>query len=299
MPARGLRRQCGHVALALLALVGCGPVLDEGVERGGPAPLVVDAPIAWPAEGARLTPPPVVVPEVLRGVVVAVDAGHGAPGNTGARSARCEDEQDLVLPIAEQVADVLDAGGLTVLRLRPPGERPTYDARLRALADSAAVLMVSVHADVRLPASAWSPTPGCEALVSHGQPGFSTLWSDEDPTLAPGRRALADALAARLRQTGLPAYDGQDYTGIYEQTGPGVFVDRHRPARRVRFLRRPAVPSAIVEVAHLLDPDASLRIREPAVKAALAHAIAGGIVDALMEDRAVLPTDGAAPAGRR
>jgi len=270
------------VVLGLLAACA-GPVRDTDVHRTGPAPLTLDDPVPWPEPGASLAPPPIVVPQALRGAVVAIDAGHGAPGNTGARSCFCRDEQDVVLPIAEQVARVLERGGLRVVRLRPPDTAPTYSQRLATLADSGAALMVSVHADVRLPAQPWQPTPDCQALVGRGQLGFSVLWSDEQAALTPSRRTLAHDLAARLRATGLPAYDGQDYVGKYERSAPGAFVDRHPPRRRVRFLRRPRVPSAIVEVGHLLDPRAARRLEEPAVQVALAHAIAGGVIDALTE----------------
>lgn len=241
-------------------------------------------PIPWPRPGAPLDPLPLVVPERLVGTTVAVDAGHGSGKNHGANSCFCIDEQDVVLPIAEATADTLERAGLTVVRLRPPGTRPSYSERLATLARSEAVAMISVHADVRLPAEPWMPNLDCEALISEGQTGFTVLWSDEQPELAPERRHLATTLATHLSAAGLPAYDGRDYVGKYEGTDPGVFVDRHAPRQRVRFLRAPAVPSVIVEVGHLLDIQEHERLLEPHVIHTLGHVLAAGVIESLSKE---------------
>lgn len=273
--------------LALWAAAGCSaavePVVDDSVILGGPAPMILPQVPVWPRPGARLHPPPLVIRPELQGTWVAVDAGHGAPRNFGANSCRCIDEQDVVLPIAEAVGDALEAAGLRVLRLRRLGEWPTYTTRLRRLAASQSVLMISIHGDARMPADPWMPNLDCEALISTDQPGFSVLWSDEHDDRTEGRRELAHALADSLRQTGLPPYDGRDYGTVYEQTEVGAFVDRHTPRKRIRFLRAPTVPSAIVEVGHLLDPDESERLLEPEVHEILGHAITVGVVEYLSE----------------
>lgn len=269
----------------LLLMVACGPASTVVRVPASPARLPVHERPAWPAEAALLHPQSVVVPARLAGRIVAIDAGHGAPGNTGARSARCRAEADVVEPVARMVAETLRQAGLEVVELRPPGERPTYTERLRRLQASGAELMISIHGDIRGEGRPWSPSEGCAGLRLDGERGFSVLWSDEDPARTPARERLARALGARLSAVGLPAYAGGDYVGLYDPTrgAPGVFVDRHLPRQRIRFLRRPTVPSVIVETHHLLDPDEEARWREPAVHRAFAQALLAGVVDVLAD----------------
>lgn len=274
--------------LGLLAAVACGPeptTVDTDVVAGPIAPISLPAVPVWPTHGAQLDPQPIVHRAALQGVVVAIDAGHGTGRNFGANSCRCIDEQDVVLPIAEAAAEALEQAGLEVIRLRRPGRWPSYGRRLQQLEQSGAVAMISVHADARLPAEPWMPNLDCEALISEDQPGFSVLWSDEHPDRIEARHGLARAVAARLQGAGLPPYDGRDYVGAYEQTEVGVFVDRHAPRQRIRFLRAPAVPSVIAEVGHLLDPDESERLLEPKTIQSLGHALAGGMIDFLAEEQ--------------
>lgn len=263
-------------------LVGCGSVSEaRSVRLGGAAPLTRQTWSAWPAADVALAPTPVVVPAALHGRIVAIDAGHGAPGNRGARSARCVDEEAWTLPLAERISAQLEAAGLRVVRLRSPGERPSYGQRLRRLADGGAELMVSVHGDIRGRGRPWRTAEGCDSQILRGGWGTSVLWSDEHPARTAQRRRLAHHLAHRLDAAGFTSYDGADYVGLYAQTAPGAFVDRHAPRQRIAFLRRPAVPSVIVEVGHLLDPDVEDRLGAPRVQAALAQAVLGGVVDTL------------------
>ena len=83
---------------------------------------------------------------------------------------------------------------------------------------------------------------------------------------------------------GLGAYDGRDYPGLYldDPEQPGAFIDR----RFLYVLRKPAVPSVIVETHHFLDLEEVARWNEPRTLEAFAAAVAGALVDALsLEDR--------------
>ncbi|MFK7930734.1 MAG: N-acetylmuramoyl-L-alanine amidase [Myxococcota bacterium] len=268
--------------LGFLAVTSCGTsTLSVVAEPGGAALPVVSPSPDWPRSGVRLSPPPVVVPASLQGRVIAIDAGHGAPGNTGAQSATCRAEADVVLPIAEAVAEYLENAGLSVVRLRPPGQSPSYSRRLARLSASEAELMISIHGDIRGQGVPWDAPDGCDGLWLAGQWGTAVLWTDEDPTRTEGRRRLAHALSQRLASTNFVPYDGENYESLYETSAPGAFISRHRPGSRIGFLRKPSVPSVIVEVGHLLDPSVEDRLGEPRVRAALAQAILGGVVDTL------------------
>ena len=77
---------------------------------------------AWPAESARLQP---LTPRFDPGFGkrrVAIDPGHGAPGNSGNRSAFCRDEQDFTLSLAEDLSRALTrTGHFEVLQTRSGG----------------------------------------------------------------------------------------------------------------------------------------------------------------------------------
>jgi len=141
--------------------------------------------------------------------------------------------------------------------------------------------MISLHGDIRGSGQAWVAPNGCEGLRLDGHLGTAVLWSDEDPTRTPERRRLAHALAARLEAARFVAYDGQSYESLYDTSATGAFISRHRPGSRIGFLRKPAVPSVIIEVGHLLDPAVEDRLSEAPVRGALAQAVLGGVVDAL------------------
>ena len=62
---------------------------------------------------------------------------------------------------------------------------------------------------------------------------------------------------------------------------PGVFVDRHAAAQRIFVLRRPSMPSVILETHNALEPREAERWSELATIDAAADALAGALVDAL------------------
>lgn len=242
---------------------------------------MVSAPPAWPAPEARLTP--LAAPEMPPGEPfrLVIDAGHGEPGNLGNRSALCEREATFTLRTQEAVIQRLrQRPGLALSAGRPRGVLIPYTERITTF-DAWADAVVSVHSDARaVEGIGADPATGC--LSGHGANGFSVLWSDEgDAALVARRHHLATAVATRMAQAGFPAYDGGDYPGLYEADPqvPGVFVDRHTPARRIRMLRRTHVPLVIVETHQALDPDEAARWNEPETLDAFASALFSAAVD--------------------
>jgi N-acetylmuramoyl-L-alanine amidase len=156
----------------------------------------------------------------------------------------------------------------------------SYPRRLRDAERFKAEAILSLHADARGMATAWQPAPGTWCWRQDTTPGFAVLYSDRgDPALRGGRRVLGRSLARHLAAAGLLAYDGVDYTGLYlkDEVQAGAFVDR----RFLYLLKRPGVPSVIVETHHSLDFEEASRWREERTLDAFAAAVANGLVEAL------------------
>lgn len=235
----------------------------------------------WPDPDALLTPPLVEFSSDFGVRRIFLDAGHGAARNSGNTSAFCEQEQDVMAALSGPLAAALEATGHFTVRLsRQPDERVPYRDRLQAAQDWGAEAFISLHSDSRGPLTPWEPEPGRRCFRSSDAPGFSVLWSDEGP-LAEARLGLARSLAAAMAGAGFAPYGGGEYEGIYtpDTDTAGVFVDRHAPQRRIMFLRRPVMPSVIIETHHALDPAAVERFRAPDAQAALHASVIAGLAD--------------------
>jgi N-acetylmuramoyl-L-alanine amidase len=241
-------------------------------------------PPRWPALGAPLTAPPLSVPKGFRKKRIYLDAGHGYRGNTGNVSVTCEDEADFTLRVTEELARRLEATGRFHVRVsRKAGKDVSYRSRVAEAELWSADAFVSLHSDARGEATWWQPTPGQWCLRQDTGPGYSVLWADDTAEPLKTRRVtLARALSRRMAEAGFPPYDGADYVGLYDgDAQPGVFVSRHEPGRRIHVLRRPRVPSVIIETHHALDFEEAARWKEARTLEAFAAAVAQGLVDAL------------------
>ncbi len=260
---------------AVIAGGALAAVRGHGAAEAAPAP-------AWPSDDARLAPPSVVFPADFGVKRVVVDAGHGAEDNRGNTSCTCVAEQDFTLAVADRVAARLEASGhFEVRETRVGGERVAYSDRVDDAEAFAADAFVSIHSDVRGHALRWWPTFAESCPIAFGATGFSVLYADEgDGALVARRLDLARALALRLTSTGFAAYaSGYD---LYDSDAtPGVFLDRHAPAQRIFVLRRPSMPSVILETHNALDVRDASRWSEIETIDAAADALAGALVDAL------------------
>ena len=90
------------------------------------------------------------------------------------------------------------------------------------------------------------------------------------------------ALGSAMAQAGFPPYPGADYGSLYEAhpEQPGVFVDRHEPRKRIRMLRRPTMPSVIIETHHAWDRREEARWQEPATLEVFALAVTAALIAA-------------------
>ncbi len=273
-----MRRRRVIVGIAATVLVAGGaaaigasriPSVASKVKRLWTGPQPSDQQ-AWPNPGATLTPPAVAVPDGFGPLRVFIDPGHGAKNNTGNVSSYCRDEQDFTLALARDLARSLETHEAFQVKVsRQQDVLVSYPDRVREANAWKAHAFVSLHSDVRGHSDPWHPRPGLECPRSDDAPGFSVLWSDEGP-LASRRRRLARVFARRMSETGFLAYDGTEYRDLYEQDElvPGVFVDRHVPGKRIYVLRKPRMPSIIVETHNAWDPREARRWELPATRTA-------------------------------
>lgn len=267
--------------LGWLVLVGRAQSAHAQDAAGAP-PAVLPS---WPAPGAPLKVQPLAVPKGFRKQRIYLDAGHGYRDNRGMSSVTCEDEADFTLRVAEDLARRLEATGHFRVRLsHKAGQNVAYPDRISQAEDWRADAFVSIHEDERGMGTPWAPAPGIQCLRRDEATGFSVLWADDTAEPLKTRRVtLARALSQRIAETGFPPYDGVDYEGLYagDPEHPGVFVDRHEPGKHIMVLRRPHVPSVIIETHHALDFEEAARWKEDRTLEAFSAAVAQGLVDAL------------------
>jgi N-acetylmuramoyl-L-alanine amidase len=240
----------------------------------------------FPALDARMTPPPLVFPAGFGLRRVFLDPGHGAPGNTGNQSSYCVDEQDFTLRAAFALAERLRrTGHFDVMLAREGDARIDYHARVEAAARFGAEIFLSLHSDVRgQTGERWIAPSGLECPLSLAAPGFSVLFSDEgEAALSGSRQKLARVIARRMREAGFFPYAGTEYGDLYaaDAGSPGVFVDRHAEGRRIFVLRSTAMPAALIETHHALDPREARRWEEPRTADVFAAAVAAGLIEVL------------------
>lgn len=252
------------------------PASDAAERTDNAATILTPAP--WPASTESLTvlPSPSTIP--ARPFRLFLDAGHGEPTNSGNQSAACEAEQDTMLAIADDLAARLSASPhLQIQRSRSGDARPVYSDRIKQAEAWPADLILSLHSDARGGINLGRSAEGCYQIGDSA--GFSVLWGDDEPSgttgLAARRRDYGTVLSDTLIHAGFTAYDGNDYVGLYQAdtTTRGLFLDTHTPKRRIRMLRRPRVPSLILETHNALDPVELLRWREEKTLASLASVL--------------------------
>jgi N-acetylmuramoyl-L-alanine amidase len=262
------------VGRALLLLTACAAPPAPPPQRAADPP-----PARWP--DAPLRAPALEVPEGWRAPRLLLDAGHGAPDNLGNLGSRCQWEQDFTLDLAHDLARTLQHTGRFDVRVSRQGnERVPYPTRVQQAEAWPADLIISLHSDVRGGTPSAQATAGCPSGVD--SPGYSVLYSDDAPApLREQRARAARTLARHLDATGLGACDCDEYSGLYERDPEhdAVFIDRHQPGSRIYLLRRPRVPSLILETHNAWDPQEVQRWQEPATRDVIARALIGALFE--------------------
>lgn len=260
----------------LIALLSCQPPAASA-----PAPpAVAEAPPppapVWPEPGAPLTEVDVPVHSLDRPIRVYLDPGHGHGTNSGNNGVRCQDEQDVTLELVEDLKLRLEGfGDFEVRTGRPEGSMPSYTTRVTRANEWPADVLLSLHTDARGLITQWEPVPGWSCNWSDGREGFAILVSEEgDATLKQERADLAYAVSRQMAAAGFAPYDGLDYGELYAfGDEPGSFLDR----RGLLMLRRPAMPSVIIEAHHAYDLEEVRRWDEGRTREAFARAVAAAL----------------------
>ena len=182
----------------------------------------------------------------LRGLLVAIDAGHGGT-NIGAVSAASIREKDLTLAIARHLRRELERRGARVLMTRTDDRTVDNGDRVLLLRQRRPALLVSIHVN------------SAGNAAARGTAAFYRYVAF---------RPLAAALYGRMQQqTGLPGW-GLVGSFNFGLNGPTEY------------------PNALVETAFLSNPDDEKALTDPAVQRRMARAMAAGIRDFLKASRA-------------
>ncbi len=210
---------------------------------------------AWSAGALQiqvLAPPAFDPAAPLRGLRIALEAGHGGPTNLGAVGATGVPEKDLNRWAVDALREELAGAGAMVVDIRDGDANPTLTERARRVVASGAQLFISLHANAAGTEGGYLRASGVSSYFKH----------------APSR-ALAAAVQQRLLAT----------TGLADFGLVGNF--NYTPIRRVTEM-----PSMLVEQAFVSHPGDEARLLDPAWRAALARAVREGIGDFLREQAA-------------
>jgi N-acetylmuramoyl-L-alanine amidase len=232
------------------AVPGAGWIRTVRARQAGPDRAVVEvrtpvAPFGWEVErreGAlvlRVRRPPRVQPRApLRGLVIAVDAGHPPAGATGPTGLR---EHEVTLAVAIRLRRMLEARGARVVMTRDDPSPVELAGRIAIARRAGAHAVVSIHADSR---------PG--GVDPRAAGGTRTYYHH------PAAARLAEAVQAGMtRRMGLP--------------DRGV----HRDA--LALVRGEWAPSVLCEGAMLILPEHENALRRPDFQEAYARGIADGL----------------------
>lgn len=237
---------------------------------------------AWPAADAALTLSPAPLP-LTRKLKVYVDAGHGSAGNEGALGCFCQREQVHTLQVATHLASVLARLGPFDVKLSRQDDRGRrYPTRIAEAERWGADAIVSIHADVRGEAWAWSHADGETCWRNDRGTGFAVLWSEDGERALVDRRAkLGRAVSRRLGDAGFERYGGDDYGALYKPDEEALgWIDLRPRKQSVYFLRASSkVPTVIIETHQALAPAEVQRWDETATVDAFALAVANALVD--------------------
>ena len=238
--------------------------------------------------------PPVEVqpaqPHPQRDIIIAVDAGHGGedPGAIGPSGSR---EKDVVLDIARRLAaEVNRTQGFKAVLIRDGDYYLGLRQRTQLAREQKADFFVSVHADAFT-----SPRPqgsSVYALSQRGATSETAQWladsenrsdliggvdgslslRDKDQVL---RGVLLDLTMTATLNDSL-SIGGQ----VLEQLGRVNRLHKSRVEQAgFMVLKSPDIPSLLIEVGFISNPDEERRLRDPVHQQGLATAIFSGLRD--------------------
>ena len=245
-------------------------------------------PVALHTPAPAPPPPPPTAAErqrVDRLIIIAIDAGHGGedPGAIGPTGLR---EKDVVLALALKLRDKLNAvPGMRVMMTRDADFFVPLQDRVRKARRVQADLFVSIHADAFFKPHVRGAS--VFALSTRGASSAAARWMAERENAAD---QVGGVNVARVRdpQVLQAMLDMSTTAQIKDSLQVGREV-LHRIGRVGRLhkpeveqagfavLKAPDMPSILVETAFISSPEEEQRLRDPAFRADLVDALAGGI----------------------
>jgi len=194
----------------------------------------------------RRPPPPAESPVwPLRGLIIALEPGHGGPDNVGARGPTGSLEKDVNRWTVEELREELERAGARVVVVRPGDENPPLAERARQVAESGAHIFISMHANAGGTENGYLRVGGASTYYKH-----------------PFCRELSEAIHRRILQT----------TGLADFGNVGAF--NYTPLRLVTW-----VPSMLVEQAFMSNPSDEAYLLDPAQRSRTVLAVRLGIED--------------------
>ncbi|MCX7626251.1 MAG: N-acetylmuramoyl-L-alanine amidase [Candidatus Sumerlaeaceae bacterium] len=200
----------------------------------------------------RRAPQLVEAPESpLKGLTIALEAGHGGPKNTGARGVSGSMEKDINRMAVDELARQLREKGAEVVEARPGDSNPDLSTRARRVTESSATLFISIHANSADQSRGYLRVSGTSTYYKHG---FC--------------RDLSDAIHKRL----LEMTKMDDFGNV------GNF--NYLPIREVTWM-----PSMLVEQAFMSNPEDEAKMLDPEFRSTMMKAVVTGIEDWLSAQR--------------
>jgi len=262
------------------------PGLGATVGPGGAAPpapaaradtLAVAAPAAEPASPANGLARP------SGRFVVAIDPGHGGadPGTIGVDGIK---EKDLVLAMGLELARALEGTGrYTAVLTRSRDEGLALRERIKIAREAGARLFLSLHAD-----SIADPTVAGASVYT-----LSETASDEEAAALAAKENKADILSGvdlsrhdpivasilidlAQRDTLNKSIDFSQIL-VEELAKVTPLLRNHRRFAGFAVLKSPEVPSVLIELGYLSNPEEAKRLADPRHRARLARAIVAAI----------------------
>jgi N-acetylmuramoyl-L-alanine amidase len=198
---------------------------------------------------------PPIVSGNLNGIKICIDPGHGG-AERGSIGCSGLPESQLNLEIASKVKACLEELGATVIMTRTSQtENPSLDDRVKIATDTQSDFLISIHNNA-LP-------DGRDPWQEHGT---SSYWYH------PQSIELATCLKNSVKNA----------------TG---FIDLGARYQNLALARGPAMPSVLLEIGFMINPDEFAQLIEPQFQTKIAHSIADGVKKYLFTKQASTSTN--------
>ncbi len=267
-----------------------------GESRAGtPTPAAPPGPPPAPAPSPV---PPLVEPVPPGGIrTIVIDPGHGGE-DAGARGPGGTLEKDVTLTVARRLQAALESRlGVRVVLTRKGDESVRLDERAARANNHKADVFVSLHANASIAPAA----SGAEVLslgldeYAPGTVGAAAVEGPVLPVFGGGARRL-DLVEWEAAQVQYLADSAMLAAAIENELGRRVPLRPHAVRRApLRVLVGTNMPAVLVELGFLTNPDEERRLASEGHQAALAQALADGLVR--FRERRLAPPSGTRPPG--